>query len=228
MADLSNFIETGRIPASARDRACLLDAARSAILSNSAPNQTHIMIYKQSDAHALHAENATLRLKAGMPARRPIVGTIGQSGIKEIADENNKLRGTSKTPTLDALVASHAANPAMGDDERLADLANRMPAAAAPSNSAPTASATAIAAAILDETDRRAAAAKQLTKSQFDLLDARQKGDFFRNGGRLTEEPPAPVRKSTKPGFKTRGELDALSPQGKMDFFKSGGKILAD
>ena len=41
--NLSTFIQTGKIPASARDRACLLDAARTEILTNKTMNLSEIL-----------------------------------------------------------------------------------------------------------------------------------------------------------------------------------------
>ena len=186
------------------------------------------MIFTQAQAKELHATNAKLRAAANMPPRKPIVGCIGQKAILEIHSENAKLAGGSKKPVLDALVKSYQANPNGTADDHLAAVAKGLPSAAAPINAAtPQGSAAAIASAIVDETERRAAAAKQLTKAEFDLLDARQKGDFFRNGGKMIEATAAPVRKSSTPGAKTLAEFSTMSQPDKHTFFAAGGKLEA-
>ena len=134
-----------------------------------------------------------------------------------------------KSPTLDALVASHQANPNMTDDERLVDLTNRLPSiAAAPINSAgPMPSAAAIASEIVIAQAAAAAASKFLTKAEFDQLSSQAKGDFFRSGGKLVEAAPPPIKKSTTPGIMALAEFQTLTPQARMAFMNAGGKLEA-
>ena len=199
MQDLETFLASGDLPRTQRERGVLLDQLRSHFLQQShLTNHHQIMLYKQSEAHALHAENAKLRAAAGMPQRRPIVGCIGQSGIKEIVAENEKLSGKSKTPFLDALVASHEKNPNGTTADHLAAVAAGIPTFAARSNAAPeqapqneTVMAKKLriaheqAAAARPAAKAPAPAGKTLTKAQFDTLTPQAKMQFFREGGRL-------------------------------------------
>jgi len=144
------------------------------------------MIYKQAQAKELFTENNQLRAKAGLPPRTTTAHCFTQKGIKELVAENAKLRGESKRPLLDALAASHAANPNGNAAEHLAAVAAASkpaaPVAAAPA-ALPTAAA--IAAEIVKVQAAAAAAEKVKTKAQFDTLTPQAKCEFFRNGGKL-------------------------------------------
>jgi len=146
-------------------------------------------IYSQRDALALLAENNILRTKAGHPLRAPVSNIISQPLANSIAAENAALRGESKTPILDSLAQFHAKHGRQPEGEELLAMHEATkPAAAAPGNhAAPQASAAAIASAILDETDRRAAAATLKTRSQFDAMNQVDRNAFMRAGGKLTE-----------------------------------------
>ncbi len=48
-------------------------------------------------------------------------------------------------------------------------------------------SASELASAIVDEQEKREAAAKQKTREQFNALPHRERGLFFKNGGKLID-----------------------------------------
>ena len=159
--NLSTFIETGKIPASARDRACLLDAARSEILTN----KTHIM---------------SKPIKRKLPILDALAVFYQKHGRSPEGEELLALHQTAKPtaaapsrtapPTTPAVVQppppAHQGETMMGRKLRLSR------------ESCATASKA-------EAVKHQPTPGKVLTKSAFDLLTASAKMEFFRDGGKL-------------------------------------------
>jgi len=164
--NLSTFIETGKIPASARDRACLLDAARSEILTNKTMNLSEILNNCSPDDFL--TESA--RCKRG-GSKSPHLDALVKLAGREDAKAPTTRKPTASAPLTKAVVVqppppAHQGETAMGRKLRL---------------SRESCAAQGQAEAV----KHQPSPGKVLTKSAFDLLTASAKMEFFRDGGKL-------------------------------------------
>jgi hypothetical protein len=110
----------------------------------------------------------------------------GKPILKTLAEEHYRRQG--KTPPSTAAYSRPAPTPIRAAVRPVAAPAARPaptpPPAPAPAGTMPTAAA--IACAMLDEQERRAAAALIKSRAAFSALTPRQQSDFCRNGGRIT------------------------------------------
>jgi hypothetical protein len=112
-----------------------------------------------------------------------------------IMEKVQREKPAGKTPMLDALAKAYL------DDEKAKDARNAAqrpapakatpaapvrPASTAPAAPTSTLSAQSLAAALLDEQDRRAAAAKIKTREQFTAMSPRDQMAFCKAGGKIT------------------------------------------
>jgi hypothetical protein len=69
-----------------------------------------------------------------------------------------------------------------------------------------------------------------ITRSTFDRLPPRSQAEFFRAGGKLTDDPkPQPKPLDQIPaGHILRSKFDAMSPAAQMEYIKGGGKLVDD
>ena len=154
--NLSTFIQTGKIPASARDRACLLDAARSEILTN----KKHIMPMSIKRKSPILDALAVFYQKHGRPPEGEELLALHQSAAPTAVAPLTKAVVIPTTPP------AHQGETAMGRKLRESR------------ESCATASKA-------EAVKHQPTPGKVLTKSAFDLLTASAKMEFFRTGGKL-------------------------------------------
>jgi len=107
----------------------------------------------------------------------------GKPILKTLAEEHYRRQG--KTPPNTVAYSKPApTRPAAAQRPVARPVAAPAAPAPAPAGTMPT--ATAIAAAMLDEQERRAAAALVKSRAAFSAMTPRQQSDFCRNGGRIT------------------------------------------
>ena len=133
--------------------------------------QSKSMLLKQSDYHAQVAKlEAELKALGGTPSKEK-----HRKGDKPGFTQHNYQNHIKE---LEGLIAQRKAG-------RQAAAAPARPASTAPAAPTSTLSAQSLAAALLDEQDRRAAAAKIKTREQFTAMSPREQSAFCRGGGRI-------------------------------------------
>ena len=114
---------------------------------------------------------------------------MADSKIMEICEK------APKGQILKSLAAAHSAEEKAKESKPAASARPAPAAPAAPARSAapapaattaPTVTAHSLACAMLDEQERRAAAAMVKTREQFNAMTPRQQSDFCKSGGKIT------------------------------------------
>ena len=128
------------------------------------------MLLKQSDYHAQVAKlEAELKALGGIPNKG------NRKGDKPGFYQHNMQNHIAE---LEGLIAQRKAG-------RQAAAAPARPASTAPAATAPTVTAHSLACAMLDEQERRAAAAKIKTREQFTAMSPRDQMAFCKAGGKI-------------------------------------------
>jgi hypothetical protein len=151
--------------------------------NNSQPNKTMIFTQSQYKNRLATLEAQIISLGARptpdtRDAKLEIFG-MAESKVMEIASR------TPKGKLLETLAKEHLREEKQRESKATASAPVR-PASTAPAAPTSTLSAQSLAAALLDEQDRRAAAAKIKTREQFTAMSPRDQMAFCKAGGKIT------------------------------------------
>jgi hypothetical protein len=168
MQPLTQFLTTGKHPATQKETSALLDAARSKLLT----------ILPQTKMQTNKSESF-------LPTNMSMEAAVA------IQERVSREKPGGKTPLLDALAKESLAQERRRDAKAQRPAAPARPSAApAPAAPAmPTAAAigSAIAREIVAIEDQRKAAATVRTRAQLDTMTPREITAFFKSGGKLTD-----------------------------------------
>ena len=64
-----------------------------------------------------------------------------------------------------------------------------------------------------------------ISRSEFNMLTARERGEFLKFGGKLRDDRPGEAAPVAVDGRVARGTFDKLSAKAKMDFVRNGGQL---
>jgi hypothetical protein len=204
-AKLTDFITTGDLPPSAKERNLLLDLARTELsqthTNTNTPPHKNMVIFntKQKAEHEKFLSLKELQAKASAAGFGNLTAQASESPIHKTT--NDYLRSVGKPPILAAPPRKPAAT------------ATTVHRAALPTaQAAPVATGTITAAEF---------GTKQMVmvRGEFDKLSPADKSRLFAEGGKLID--PVEVKPTHKGGQLTRAGFNTLTPAGKSAHCKA-------
>jgi hypothetical protein len=200
MTTLDNFLTTGQLPPSMRDRSKLFGQLRDQILTLTQP--TNMKMFSRNPATG---EVETLDTNPQQPFQLDHVAQ--RAKFEKARDEIAALKDqpTNHAPTLTA--ATNAMLAARGKPPLEQVAPKPIHRAAVPAATAPAATGFTNAAQFASQ-------GLTMCRSEWDKLSASDKSRFFKEQGKLVDDPK-PAAPLSKNGDLTRAGFDAMTPAAK-------------